>query len=543
MWPHRPKTDAGRRPPAVVLFIVSILLYSAAFISRSAVAPYLSFFALIPAFALLERTKPGWAALEGAVAGAAIFSLVCPWLGAYHLGAILFVICLEAAWFSLAFASISAILRTRSRFSLPAAVFIWVSIEIGRSVGFLAFPYGSLPYSLAYRRAALALASIGGVPLVGLAIAGTNASFLAAARRFRQPEPGRLAEVAKRAMFGIACVIVTLLAGQAPATATVKDGRPILAAQKPEAPPQPGWFRVALIQPAVRDQSGVIDYAAGFKRIASMSAEALSFEPDLVAWHETAIVPPIDWHLRHRPDRETYEFVSEVDDFITAYPAPLLVGNGYAPPGELSRTVEYNSAVLYEGGAISGRYDKVKLVPFTEYFPYGKLFPGLARWLIDKFGYFWTPGPGPTLLASGQSRFAAPICFEDSFGRYMASFDKPDFYIIQTNDSWAKSESMQEQHLAMSIFRAAETGSIFLRVADTGATAVIAPNGHVVASLQPFEAATLHVDVPLGSASTTIYEAGGMNADIAILCIALALAILSALTRGTAFRIDNNATV
>ena len=174
--------------------------------------------------------------------------------------------------------------------------------------------------------------------------------------------------------------------------------------------------------------------------------------------------------------------------------------------------------MLYESGKISGRYDKVKLVPFTEYFPYEKLFPGLTRWLIAKFGYFWTPGPGPTLLESGQSRFAAPICFEDSFGRYMASFDKPDFFIIQTNDSWAKSESMQEQHLAMSIFRA-------------------------VASLPAFEPGTLHVDVPLGSASTTLYEAGGMNADIAIPCIALVLAILSALTRGTTFRIDNNVTV
>ncbi len=477
------------------------------------------------------------------MAGAVIFCLVCPWLGAYHLGAILFVICLEATWFSLAFASISAILSTRSRFALPAAAFIWVVMEVGRSVGFLAFPYGSLPYSLAYRRAALALASIGGVPLVGLAIAGTNASFLAALLRFLQPRPRRLAEVSRRASFGIVCVVATVLAGQAPATATVKDGRSVIARLKPETPPQPGWFRVALIQPAVRDQSSVKDYVAGFKRMASMSVEALAYKPDLVAWHETAIVPPIDWHLRHRPDRKTYEFVSEVDDFITAFPAPLLVGNGYAPPGELSRTVEYNSAVLYESGKISGRYDKVKLVPFTEYFPYEKLFPGLTRWLIAKFGYFWTPGPGPTLLESGQSRFAAPICFEDSFGRYMASFDKPDFFIIQTNDSWAKSESMQEQHLAMSIFRAVETGSVLLRVADTGATALIAPNGHVVASLPAFEPGTLHVDVPLGSASTTLYEAGGMNADIAIPCIALVLAILSALTRGTTFRIDNNVTV
>ena len=540
MRPHPPKTSLGRRPPAVVLFIISVLLYAAPFVWRSPLAPYLSFVALIPAFELLARTKPGWAALQGALAGAAIFGLVCPWLAAYHLGAILFVIGLEATWFSVAFASISAVLRTRSRFSIPAAVFTWAVIDIGRSVGFLAFPYGSLPYSLAYSRAALVLASIGGVPLVGLAIAGANASFLAAIRRFQQPGTGRFAAVAKRAVLGTVCVVFTLAAGKAPATAAVKDGRQILASVKPESPLQPGWFRVALIQPAVMEQESVSDYSAGFKRIASLSEEALDYNPDLVAWYETAIVPPIDWHLRHRPDRDTYEFVSGVDDFIAAFPAPLLVGNGYAPPDDLARSVEYNSAVLYEGGRIEGRYDKVKLVPFTEYFPYEKLFPGLTRWLIDKFGYFWTPGPGPTILASGKSRFAAPICFEDSFGRYMASFDAPDFYIVQTNDSWAKSASMQEQHLAMSIFRATETGAILLRVANTGSTAVIAPNGHVVASLPPFEPGTLLVDIPLGSAVTTLYESGGKNVDIAILCIALALVILSGSTRGTAFRIDNN---
>jgi len=485
--------------------------------------------------AFSDRHGPIASGAAGAVIGAAVLGITCKWLSAYHPAAVFVAVAIGVVWFAVAFASISAVLRTKSRFALPAAVFIWSAAELGRSVGFLAFPYASLPYSLADSSAALRLASLGGVPLVSLAIAGANASLYAALRRMRGSVRGRAAGTALRGLFGAACILIVAVSGKPSAS-----GYGMTASQTPGDSPSPGAFRVALIQPSVYKQAGITDYAAAFQRLSALSDAALEKRPDLVVWHETAIVPPIEWHVRHRPERPTYEFIYGVEAYLSSFPVPVLIGNGYALPDDVRRTIEHNSALLFSDGAIAGRYDKVKLVPFSEYLPPRLRFPSLNRWLVSRFGAFWTPGDGPSLLRAGSANIAAPICFEDSFGRYFSSFDAPDFFVVLTNDSWARSALMQEQHLAMSKFRAAETGSIVLRAADTGATVAIAPNGAVAGALPPFIRGSLFVDLPLGSSRITAYEYAGKYSDIALLCIGLVFIILSAAFRSDTFRIDKN---
>lgn len=494
-----------------------------------------AFASLVPMLAFADRRSPIASAGAGAVVGAAVMGVTCSWLSAYHPAAVFVAVAIGVVWFAVAFASISAALRTRSRFALPAAAFIWSAAELGRSVGFLAFPYASLPYSLADSSAALRLAALVGAPIVGLAVALANVSLYAALRRLRGPAAGRTAGTTLRGLFGAVCVLVVAVAGRPSAA-----GYGVSASPAPAGPPSPGAFRVALIQPGVYKQAGAADYAAAFRTLSALSDAALERRPDLVVWHETAVVPPIEWHLRHRPDRPTYEFVSGVSAYLSGFPVPVLIGNGYAQPDDVRRTLEHNSALLFSDGAVAGRYDKVKLVPFSEYLPPGLRLPPLNRWLVSRFGAFWTPGSGPTLLEAGSARIAAPICFEDSFGRYFASFDAPDFFVVLTNDSWARSAAMQEQHLAMSKFRAAETGSMVLRAADTGATVAIAPSGAVAGALPPFARGALFVDLPLGSAVSTVYERGGKNADIALLCLGLVLVLLSVATRPESFRIDKN---
>ncbi|MBU0928941.1 MAG: apolipoprotein N-acyltransferase [Spirochaetes bacterium] len=489
--------------------------------------------------AFAERFRPRISALAGASVGAAVLAIVCRWLASYHPGAIVLAIALGAFWFSIALAAISAVLRAKSRFSVPAAAFIWAAAELGRSTILIAFPYATLPYALADSAAALGLASVGGVALVGLATAGSNVTLYAALRRLRGPVSGRASGAALRAAFGIACALAVVVAGRPDSGI----GGPSVAAPTaatPGAPPAEGWYRVALLQPCVRSQKNPAEYAAALERLMALSDEALAYGPDLVAWHETAVVPPIEWHLRHRPDRSTYDVVAEADEYLRRYPSPVVAGNGYAVPGDVRRAVEHNSALLYSGGSIRDRYDKVNLVPFSEYLPSWAGLPALRRWIVSRFGNFWSPGSGPKLFTASPASFAAPICFEDSFGRYFASFDAPDFFVVLTNDSWARSAGMQEQHLAMSRFRAAETGAMVLRAADTGATVAIASNGAVAAALPPFERGALVVDVPLGRAITTPYESIGKASDIATLAVGLILVALCAADRRRSLRIDKN---
>ncbi len=552
MTPQHRGSSPRRHLPELALFLASLTL---SIIATTGIFRLATLVCLVPMFFLARRIGPGIATAAGALHGALLFAAGCSWLGNYHVAALLFVIGLEAFWFALAWGLVAAALRSPNGLAPIAAALLWTAVEAARSYGFLGFPYMTLPYSLADSAFALRTASIGGIALVGLMLSLANVSLYSTIRYLRharsmRPRRNRVLAVVARAFFALALFAAIIATGSPRNPVSVHD-EAVRASVAPQASAPPGTVRVALIQAAASPgmpttggaSTGPLEWKPMLDRLESLSTAALAHHPDLVAWHETAIVPPIDWYYRHRPDREVFQFVLEARSFLAAYPVPLLLGAGYASPDDTARHTEYNSAILYSHGIGVQRYDKMKLVPFTEYFPYERQLPGLSRWIIARFGYYWTPGTRPVVFNEGGARFAAPICFEDSFGRHFASFDAPDFFVVLTNDSWAHSALMQEQHLAMSRFRAAETGSIVLRVAETGTTAAIAANGALVAALPPFKPGILYVDVPLHAATTTIYEAGGKHLDTIIAALAVVLALGLAIAGRRINRIDKNGTV
>ncbi|TFG85476.1 MAG: apolipoprotein N-acyltransferase [Spirochaetales bacterium] len=509
---------------------VSIALYILAFPGLVPGTGLLAFCALVPALLWLEQARPVHAAIFGFAFGALTYTGITYWLIPYHLAALGLSIGLAAFWFAALFFILALLLSSRRWILALAVPIVWTAVEIGRSSGFLGFPYGTLPYALYRYDLALRLASVGGVVTVGLVIVSANLGFYLSTRRFliQNSSAGISAPAGKRrwlqalpASIGALVMLVVAIAGYPRPTDAVTRGDPSMA-------PANGIFRVALIQPNIRKaQKTPADYASAIAILTDLSERALGGSPGLVAWHETAVVPPLEWHLRHRPDRAIYEPLAVLKTFLGDYPVPLLIGNGWADPNGLDRTVGGNATVLYERGIAKNYYIKMRLVPFSEYFPYEKTFPGLARWLVYNFGYFWIPGTEHVLFRVAGMSFATPICFEDSFGEHVADFDEPDFFIVQTNDAWAKSAAMQEQHLSMSAFRAAETGTVVLRVANTGSTAALAPNGSVVAVLPPFETDILLADIRKGTGSHTLYERGGRHIESVIWLSGLALGILA----------------
>lgn len=570
MTPQPHRTDPGRRVANVALFLSSLIL---SILATSQILGIVALACLVPMFFFVRRVGTGISVAAGAFHGAILYAVGCSWLGNYHEAALLFVIGLESCWFALAWGLVALTMRSPSRLAPLAAALVWSAIEIVRSNGFLGFPYLTLPYSLASSGMALAAASVGGVALVGLVLALVNASLYRALRyaleSWKERGAGGFANaILARGLLPLAlalalpvAVFLALVVSGAPRMPSGDPGAAAVASTAPQEPARPGTVRVALIQAAASvelsragraqaNTTGPREWLPMLNRLESLSEQALEHRPDLVAWHETAIVPPIDWYYRHRPDRQVFQFVADVKAFLDSYPAPLVVGSGYAPPENTARNTEYNSAILYSRGASVMRYDKMKLVPFTEYFPYQRLLPALSRWIIARFGHYWIPGAQPVVFNLRGARFATPICFEDSFGRHFASFDAPDFFVVLTNDSWARSAFMQSQHLAMSRFRAAETGSLVLRVAETGSTAAIASNGAIMAALPPFKPGILYVDVPLNEARTTVYEAGGKYLDVVIVALAMAMAAVLLLMAGLARhrlgrlnRIDKNGAV
>ncbi|MDX9898951.1 MAG: hypothetical protein RBT62_08525, partial [Spirochaetia bacterium] len=136
------------------LVAVSIALYILSFLDLGLLASIAAFTALVPLFIFAERYSPAWSALAGAFAGAVVMGFLCRWLTAYHFAAVFIAIGIGLWWFMLAMTAISFLLATKSRLAFIATGFIWSCSELGRSVGFLAFPYGTLPYAFVESRAA-----------------------------------------------------------------------------------------------------------------------------------------------------------------------------------------------------------------------------------------------------------------------------------------------------------------------------------------------------------------------------------------------------
>lgn len=528
-----PSPHAGPKAWRRALLPLSALLYVLAFPGLGPGFGFLAFVAFAPALAWLSGATVPKAALAGLAFGAASYAGISHWVANYHPAALGVTAFLGALWFTPLFASLSLALRLpRGRAAVVVAL-LWAAADSARGAGFLAFPYGTLPYALYEYGFALRIASVGGAETVGALIVLANYGLFCAAERLAA---GRTAaanggspsgrRLARAAWPGIAALAFALL--------TVAMGRP--AAPEPTGARADG-FRVALVQAGVRERQYVADdYRAMAERLMELSGEALAGSPDLVVWHETSVIPPIEWHLRRRSDRPITDILLGLQAFLDAYPVPLLLGNGWADPEDPSRRTQGNAAILYEGGRPRDRYLKMALVPFSEYFPYERRLPGVARWLEDRFGYFWQPGEERRIFELGGRRFAAPICFEDSFGSHLALFDEPDFFIVLTDDSWAKSEGMQRQHLAMTAYRAAETATTFLRAANTGATAAVGPSGRVLSILPAFEPGVLHVELGPAASKRTAYERWGRYLGPGYGYLGLALAVALAALRAASLR-------
>ncbi len=505
-----------------LLSILSALLLSLA--QASPIAPeglgFLAWLALVPLFSLQGmargfRTGPRRAALRGAGAGL-VFGLAYAlaaqaWIASWHPLGLLALALLEAVIYGLVLALeglASALLPRLAPFLLP---FLWLGGEYTRSLGKLGMPLGLLGLSQYSYPALVSLASLGGIWLVSLLVAAFNSLLganLPGMLKRADGSPGSRLGRLPQAGFLLSLGAYALILAAAFGAATW--------VQSHELAPAPGEarsLRVALIQhsPPLRE-ADLGAYERSFASLKAQTEAALAGHPDLIVWPESALVPSLNWHLERRLDREVSDFALRVDGWMRALPCPILYGNDLAElraGGGAGSRLDWNAAILLQGGRRTA-YKKTHLVPFAEAVPRAFESSRLASLARARSGDDWQRGSGPQLLAleEGQGRKAlslgSPICFEDCFGAYCAGFARAgaSCLIVLTSDAWAHSRAAQVQHLAQSVFRAAETGLPVLRAASTGETAYIGPGGSILARLDPGKAGFLLVDLALPGPSS-----------------------------------------
>jgi apolipoprotein N-acyltransferase len=122
----------------------------------------------------------------------------------------------------------------------------------------------------------------------------------------------------------------------------------------------------------------------------------------------------------------------------------------------------------------------------------------------------FTPGTDPVVAKAFGHPLGGFICYEAVFPHLVRRFTAggAELLVNITNDAWYGRTSAPHQHLAMTAFRAVESGRYLVRAANTGITAVVDPRGRVVERTNLFEPTVLVRDVPLLS-GTTFYARHG----------------------------------
>lgn len=225
-------------------------------------------------------------------------------------------------------------------------------------------------------------------------------------------------------------------------------------------------LRVALLQGNI-PQEIILDpsrAASNFQRYLELSSEAAAEyeELHLMVWPETVLSTSVQAKVPRAEDK--LAVLAEETE------APLLFGAMYR---DNASGDAYNSILMQNPGMPfdSGeRYDKIRLVPFAEYFPSPDLLNEL--WKIEVSLGSYRPGTGVQLFSAEGSAFGGIICFESYFPRpalTMAQKGAEHIFVL-TNDAWFLDSNGLEQHARASAVRAAETGRGITQVANTGYT-------------------------------------------------------------------------
>ncbi|MEJ0006342.1 MAG: apolipoprotein N-acyltransferase [Steroidobacteraceae bacterium] len=155
----------------------------------------------------------------------------------------------------------------------------------------------------------------------------------------------------------------------------------------------------------------------------------------------------------------------------------------------------YYNSVLTLGESVDW-YDKQHLVPFTEAIPG----PRFARQWLE---FMNLPFEGFAYGASDQRPIAAgglvllpAICYDDAYGSSnLHMLPAANALVTVTNDGWFSHSTARYQHLQIAQMRSIETGRYLIRAANDGISAIIGPDGRLLAEAPGFVRAVLRGSV------------------------------------------------
>ncbi|MFD7962174.1 apolipoprotein N-acyltransferase [Streptomyces zaomyceticus] len=462
----------------------------------------------LPAFALLgwslrgRRLRAGFGL--GYLAGLGFLLPLLVWTGEeVGPGPWLALAALEALFVAAAGLGIAAVSR------LPwwpvFAAGVWIIGEAARArVPFGGFPWGKIAFGQA-DGVFLPLAAVGGTPVLGFAVALCGFGLY---ETYRQIQVYLATGTVPRGPLAVAALSVLVpvtgaLAALPLVDDSAEDGTATVAAVQGNVP------RLGLDFNAQR--RAVLDnHVARTRELAEDVKAGRAPQPDFVLWPENS--SDIDPYAN--PDA-----AEVIDGAVEAIGAPTVIGAVVAPPtGKLRNTL-----IQWEPGrGPVATYDKRHVQPFGEYIPMRSIVR-VFNSNVDRVSRDFGAGTKIGVFDLAGTKVGLATCYEAAFDwavRDTVTHGAQLISVPSNNATFGRSE-MTYQQLAMSRVRAVEHSRSVVVPVTSGVSAVIRPDGEIVAETKMFTPDVLVEKVPLRSSLTPATRMGTLPE---VLLVALAAA-------------------
>jgi apolipoprotein N-acyltransferase len=472
---------------------------------------YLAWLALVPGMVLFTRAATTREAVaRGWWFGAGYLIAMLYWM-APEIGPGLVLLGAVMGWMWSPFAvAVHKLLRPglpwwRTGAALVVVPSCWLIPEWIRSYQGLGGPWDLYGASQWQHPAVLALAAVGGVWLVSVALlmANTALTILLGAVR-----PAWLLPPGEAAPAGNSVQRLTRVGAGLAAFVAAAGAGPLAFALTPPFPAT-RQIAVTLVQPGVVNNAAQrVDASETLTADLSKNGTISKASPDLIVWGESSIPDAVTGAATDQALLRSIEALSKEDD------AEILVNQDTTPPGEGHE----KWAVLVSPSGVQGTYAKTRLVPFGEYIPFRQQLGWLTN--ISKASPSnMTPGPGAhTLTVTSPDGTTKPvdvgvlICFESAFpdmSRVEAD-QGASLIVYQSSTPTFQGTWGPDQHASLAAIRAAETGRPVVQAALTGDTVAFDARGRQLARLDQSDhgAVTVSVSLPAQSAKTFYDQAG-----------------------------------
>ncbi len=463
----------------------------------------------------------GEAALRGLLFGAAFYLFSTPWiytvmhqygpLPPWEAAGVMALMILAASPYFVVFTlCVTWIARRDKSLAVMAVPFLWVALELARArMPDIAFPWNLLGYAAAGNLALVQLSSITGIYGLSFVVAAYNTvvvwltrSLMGSGGQSRWPLPAAVLAVFTVVLLGLVLIGPRFVPGAYPSQTAhlVQTNLP----QSMEYPAN--WDAL---------------HAGDMSELDRISIAAGQKDHGLVVWPEV----PAPFSLTQA------DFAHRAQEIARNSGSDFLLGVVGWAPGAAGRLAAYNSAAMLDPqGREEFQYDKIHLVPFSEYVPWRDFF-WFAKNLTGLAGDFRSG----TRYAVGElpgGHFSVFICYEAVFPSEVRRFvlDGANLLINLSNDGWFGRSSAPAQHLRMATVRAVEHRRWLLRDTNNGYTVSVDPYGRIVARLPADVRGELEAPYDFRS-DTTFYTRWGDWLPELCAIIGVMLLFLAALRR------------